>query len=191
MTFMSKYCTNCGNENIDDAKFCVKCGKMIETNQTESIKSKKIYNNKWVKKLLMFILAAYVILCVIAVICGISDGVKRAEEIRTEGFNNTVGTIGRNSWAEDLACKEVKSDIYSSYGEIPNLNGELIYQDGQYYVVIVKYDIPNWNWQGSCACLIYGYSEDNCFLYGMTNELSYDYDYRANLEDLKALWKLD
>lgn len=183
---MSKICYNCGNENIDEAKFCTKCGKIISDKCSEK-------KNKYelIKKILIIGLAAYIVLCIIAFICGISDSIKEIEDRRTQEFNDTIGAIGRSSWAEDIACKEIKSDIYVDYGYIANVSGELIYQDDHNYVVVVRYEIPNWGWEGSCACLVHGYSVDNCFVNGKTTEMPYEYDYRANLDELKALWKLD
>ena len=95
------------------------------------------------------------------------------------------------SWVVDAAVAEVKSDVYRDYGEIPSLNGRIIYQDKQNYIVAVTYRIPEYSWKASCACRVYGYREDNVSVIGMTSEMPYDYDYRAHLEELKAMWGLD
>lgn len=94
------------------------------------------------------------------------------------------------SWAIDKACTEVKSDVYQNYGEIPKISGNIIYHEEQKYIVVVKYEIPRLGWKASCACLVYGYREDNCYVTNMTAEMSYNYNYEDNLEQLKALWAL-
>ena len=94
----------------------------------------------------------------------------------------------KQSWDEAAACKEVKSIVYKSYGEIPEVSGERLWKDGQNYIVIVKFKIPDIGWEGSYACHIYGYGEDNNFLKDRTRELSYGYKY--DTEELKALWAL-
>lgn len=93
------------------------------------------------------------------------------------------------SWVVDAAVAEVKSDVYSQYGEIPSMSGELIYKNGQDYIVIVKYTLPEWKWKASCACHVYGYRKSNVSVMGMTNELGYDYKYGT--EELKALWGIE
>lgn len=186
---MSKICYNCGNENIDEAKFCTKCGKEISERFSSNSLFKFIYYklkedimlNK--SSYIMF-LKSFVIVCLIIVIGGFITS-------KIDFNDENTYIVRTNLWAVEAACKEVKSDFYSSYAAIPEVDGELIYQDDQNYVVAVRYQVPEWGVKASCACLIYGYGEDNCFLYGMTNEMTYDYNYKENLEELKALWKLD
>ena len=36
-----KYCSKCGNELVDDAVICTKCGCMVETKRTVEVKSEK------------------------------------------------------------------------------------------------------------------------------------------------------
>jgi len=33
---MTKYCTNCGSENSDNAHFCLKCGAQLRNNETKN-----------------------------------------------------------------------------------------------------------------------------------------------------------
>ena len=94
------------------------------------------------------------------------------------------------SWATEKACAEVKSDVYNTYGEIPRVSGNLIYANEPHYIIAVKYELPEFDWKGSAACHIYGYSESNCHLSGMTKEMAYNYDYKAHLDELKAMWAL-
>lgn len=95
------------------------------------------------------------------------------------------------SWATDKACAAVKSEVYSQYGEIPRVTGEIVYRKGEHYIVAVKYELPDLGWKASCACLIYGYRKSNCVVSGMTNELPYSCNYDSRVDELKVLWGLD
>ena len=95
------------------------------------------------------------------------------------------------SWVVDEACTKAKSNVYQSYGEIPRISGQIIYQNQQNYIVAVKYSLPDGGWKASCACHVYGYRESNVVVLGTTNEMSYDYNYKASVEELKALWAID
>lgn len=93
------------------------------------------------------------------------------------------------SWVVETAVAEVKSDVYKTYGEIPIVEGRILYNNDQRYVVLAKYRLPEFGWEGSCACYVYGYREGNAFVSGMTNEMAYEYPY--NTEELKALWGIE
>lgn len=104
------------------------------------------------------------------------------------GYKYVMPKIDK-SWVVDAAIREVKSNVYNDYGEIPNIRGNVIYKSGQHYIVIVKYSLPELDWKGSCACHVYGYRKGNVFVNGMTNELPGDYEY--NTEELKAMWGIE
>ena len=88
------------------------------------------------------------------------------------------------------ACAKVTSTGYSAYGEIPECQGEVIYHDGNDYIVAVRYFFPELDWRTSCACHVKAYDKDLISVVGMTQEYGYDLDYRARLEELRALWEL-
>ena len=93
------------------------------------------------------------------------------------------------SWVVDAACTEVKSQVYSDYGEIPSVSGSILYKNGQDYIVVVSYDLREIDWEGKIACHVYGYRKSNCYVTGMTREMPDDY--RFNIEELKALWSIE
>ena len=177
---MSRYCTKCGAAISEDSRFCGKCGAEVKSSgenvpppngsffpksTNTSATARKPVAIKW----------SSLIVVVILVIWGVRY------------FGSKIDT----SWAVDKACAEVKIEVYNDYGEVPRVSGELIYKDEQNYIVAVKYEVPGWDWEASCACLVYGYRESNCFVSRMTTEMSYNYNYKANLDELKALWALD
>lgn len=88
------------------------------------------------------------------------------------------------------ACAKVKSTGYNAYGESPECQGEVIYYDGDDYIVVVRYVFPELDWRTSCACHVKAYDKDLISVVGMTQEYGYDLDYRARLEELRALWEL-
>ena len=88
------------------------------------------------------------------------------------------------------ACAKVKSTGYNAYGEIPECQGEVIYHDGDDYIVVVRYAFPELDWRTSCACHVKAYDKGLISVVGMTQEYGYDLDYRARLEELCALWAL-
>lgn len=173
-----RICDRCGTALTDNTIFCWKCGKKV-SNQVyyRNMNSVEINpeesNNKPQKSVLNKIV---LLVCIVVVVIGIVKYI-------TPKFST--------EWAVDKACAEVKSEVYKDYGEVPRVSGEFIYRDGENYIIAVTYTVPSLDWEASCACLIYGYREDNCHLKRMTNELPHDYDYKDNLEELKALWALE
>ena len=93
------------------------------------------------------------------------------------------------SWVVDAACTEVKSQVYSDYGEVPSVSGSILYKNGQDYIVIVSYSLREFDWDGKVACHVYGYRKSNCYVTGMTQEMSKNYKF--NTEELKALWGIE
>ena len=47
---MAKFCPNCGNEMVDEAVMCVKCGTMVGNVKKENISSNTNINNGGKKK---------------------------------------------------------------------------------------------------------------------------------------------
>lgn len=90
----------------------------------------------------------------------------------------------------EAACGKVKSTGYSAYGEIPECQGDVIYHDGDDYIVAVQYVFPELDWRASRACHVKAYEKDLISVVGMTQEYGYDLDYQARLEELRALWEL-
>lgn len=101
-----------------------------------------------------------------------------------------LGPKINKSWAIEVACTEVTSAVYNEFGEIPEVSGKLIYHDDADYIVAVNYMVPAWGLEGSRACHVYGYRENNCFVSGMTKDMSYGYDFSPRLNELKAMWAL-
>ena len=93
------------------------------------------------------------------------------------------------SWVVDAACAEVKSQVYSDYGEVPRVSGNILYKNGQHYIVITTYRLSEFDWEGKIACHVYGYRKSNCYVTGMTNEMPENYHF--NTEELKALWGIE
>ena len=93
-------------------------------------------------------------------------------------------------WLIRLFGPKVKSTGYNAYGEIPEWQGEVIYHDGDDYIVVVRYVFPELDWRTSCACHVKAYDKGLISVVGMTQEYGYDLDYRARLEELRALWAL-
>ena len=172
---MSRYCTKCGAALADGSMFCGKCGAKVNDSENFSASNNTQTNATTPVRKPAAIKWSSLFLIVLVVIWGVRY------------FGPKVDT----SWAVDKACAEVKSEVYNDYGEVPRVSGELIYKDGENYIIVVKYEVPGWKWEASCACLVYGYRESNCFVSRMTTEMSYDYNYKANLDELKALWALD
>ena len=94
------------------------------------------------------------------------------------------------SWVTDVACTEVKSEVYKDFGEVPIVSGKILYQNDNHYIVAVNYQFQNEKWSGSVACHVIGYRESNCFVSGMTNDFDFDYDFSSRLDELKALWAI-
>lgn len=175
---MKKHCVFCGAPLAHDSKFCGNCGNQAVSNSDfSSLDAAQSADNSGTSSTTSTVRIKWSALIAIVVVL-------------FWGIRNIGPKIDR-SWAVKEACSEVKSDVYNTYGEIAHVSGDLIYRDGQHHIIAVKYSIPEFDWQASCACLVYGYRESNCSVTRMTNEMSYDYNYKANLEDLKALWALD
>lgn len=174
-----KYCTRCGASLTDTSIFCGKCGTKAQNEDNfsdlDNNQTKKQYHTSTTDRKTGAVKWSSLILIVLVIIWGVKY----------------LGPQINTSWAVDEACREVKSEVYSDYGEIPQVSGELIYKDGEKHVVVVKYKIPGWSWEASCACLVYGYREGNCDVTKMTTEMPYNYNYKTNLNELKARWSLD
>lgn len=176
---MARYCTQCGKLVPDEAMFCGECGHPIARN-TESRETQQPQQNQSssntnaIRKKAAPITLSTVICLILLVIWGIKE---YAPKIDT-------------SWAVECACTKVKSEVYKDYGEVPEVSGELIYKDEQDYIVVVKYELPEFGWEASVACHVFGFRESNCYVSGMTKEYSYNFDYKDDLDELKALWEL-
>lgn len=95
------------------------------------------------------------------------------------------------SWVEETACAKITSVVYKTYGEIPDCTAQILAQSGKRrYLVAVRFHLPDLDWRGSHACLVYGVDSDTSYVERMTTEMSYDYDYAQHLAELKALWGL-
>jgi len=165
---MQNYCSKCGKPLREGTSFCSECGAKLITCSGEG----STYSTA--KKKLLRVNIPLILVVLVALFWAV----------------RYFGPKVDQSWVIDEACTEVESQVYIEYGEIPTaVRGEIIYQNGQNYIVIVKYHVPGWDWDGSRACHIYGYRKSNCALMEMTNELSYDYAYNA--AELKALWAIE
>lgn len=176
---MAKYCTKCGATLAEFSVFCGKCGSKVngsnDFSASDNNHTKTQNNATTTTRNPVTIKWSSLFLIVLVVIWNVRY------------FGPKIDT----SWAVDKACAEVKSEIYNEYREVPQVSGKIVYKDGENYIVAVKYEVPGWKHQASCACLVYGYRESNCSVSRMTTEMSYNYNYKANLNELKALWALD
>lgn len=105
-------------------------------------------------------------------------------------IKNTVAEAEKESWAVDEACMEVKSRLYAASGEIPNVSGKVLYENGQDCIVIVSFDFPELNWENSKAChVVYGHRKETCYTSHILDAPSSDYEF--DVEELKVLWKIE
>jgi len=74
---MSKFCVNCGNENLDEAKFCKKCGQKLDdvkvqaaskSSNTDIVAAKT--SGKAIASLVLSILWMYGVGSILAIILG-------------------------------------------------------------------------------------------------------------------------
>lgn len=108
---MPKFCTHCGQQIPEGARFCTKCGhevSPVNADQDNNITSKVERTGRNKGTSFKF---STVIILLLLVIWGIRY------------FGPKIDT----SWAVDAACAKVKSEVYSDYGDIPRVSGELIY----------------------------------------------------------------
>ena len=164
---MSKVCTKCLLPMPDNSEKCPNCGAFCNT-------SNPVRSNA---QGTLSILKVIVIVVLISI-----------PMIRMLIYN--YGPRMDTSWVVKDTCTEMKSEVYNEYGEIPNISGKIIYENHPDYIVVVKYTLPEWGWEGSRACHVYGYREDICHVSGKTREMPYDYDYVSMLDELKAMWAL-
>lgn len=197
---MAKLCMHCGEQIAEDANFCPKCGRSVSAVNAEqaiNISSDTKKKGKGVNPLIIKIACALggILYAVIRF------AIVNSEDTVIDASQEAVDTMTDTSQeVVDAACKKIKSEVYSTYHEIPNVSGELIYKVGDKdsetydYIVVVRYETPK-GWIGSYACLVWGFGSNDSNPYvrvqSWTKEKSYDFDYKAVLDELKALWELD
>lgn len=121
---MAKFCTNCGNELVDNAAMCVKCGKMVDGGNSASNNNG---DNKKKKGLPTWAIVLIVIGCVILVpiiiviILGvigynyIKDSDIDIEDYINESMTDTiVGTIGDTLSDGDIKLTLTDALMYNS-----------------------------------------------------------------------------
>ena len=196
---MAKFCTQCGAVLEEGSRFCGKCGAEIhdggirspQNGQTPGGAGASAAKNRTPT-------IVWAILTSVCTFLILDSFIFKPDTNPVSGYVSppaagkaSAASKAGTPWAINKACLEVKSDVYQDWSEIPTVSGEQIYHNGANYIVAVKYKLPKSGLGGSCACLVYGYSEDNCFVSHMTTERAYDFDYEAKLEELKALWALE
>lgn len=130
---MAKFCPNCGNEMIDEAAMCVKCGTVVEGNNTNE--SKPVTNGEkkkglpaWAIVLIVLVSIGLLVILVIAVfaIIGVNalkkvdvDDIKnKIENYIEENTDSTLyGTIGDTLTDDEFKITLTGAYMYDSIGD--------------------------------------------------------------------------
>lgn len=130
---MAKFCPNCGNEMIDEAAMCVKCGTVVEGNNTNE--SKLVTNGEkkkglpaWAIVLIVFGSIGLLVILVIAVFAII--GVNALKKVDVDDIKNKIddyieentestlyGTIDDTLTDGNLNLTLTKAYMYDSIGD--------------------------------------------------------------------------
>ena len=155
---MAKFCPNCGNEMIDEAAMCVKCGTMVGGNNTNKNNESKSTTNGNKKKglpawaIVLIILGSVGLLVVIAIVVFAIIGVNALKKVDVDDIKNKIddyieentestlyGTIDDTLTDGNLNLTLTKAYIYDSIGEGYSVNTPA---EGKEYLVLF-FDIEN------------------------------------------------
>lgn len=97
---MAKFCSNCGNEMLDEAEMCVKCGTIVGGKASKNVNTKPAGGNTEKKKglpawaIVLIVLGGICLLVVIAIVVFAIIGVNAIKKINPddikENFNNYI-----------------------------------------------------------------------------------------------------
>ena len=106
-------------------------------------------------------------------------------------FSVPAYNLYRTMFSEERVCKAAESaeesSFYKSTGTIVSTNSQVIYNAGEYSIVVV-YDVIDNNQMGSRAYKIQRSSGVVC---DETRELAYNEDYMSRLDELKVLFEMN
>lgn len=170
------YCDKCGNQLQNGDSFCRKCGRPIPS--VSSRQSVRFRNPQTTIPTTNKSRKPQISIALVIVVLFICYKIFMA-----------VAPIVNTSYVIDTACTEIKREVYNSYGEIPHVQGEILYQNRPYYIVKVTYILDDTRIKGSYACRILAYRKSNSTCMSYTYEMPYTYDY--NIEELKTMWGID
>lgn len=133
---MAKFCPNCGNEMVDEAVMCVKCGTMVGNVKKENISSNTNINNGGKKKglptwaIVLIVLGCVFLVPLIILAVGYM-GYKSFENVDMDEIKDdvsdyleesknkysSVGTIGDTLTGEDIKITLTGAYMYDSIGD--------------------------------------------------------------------------
>ena len=145
---MAKFCPNCGNEMVDEAAMCVKCGTMVgENNANKSNESKSVVNGEKKKGLpawaiVLIVLGGLGLLVVIAIVVFVIIGVNALKKVDADDLKNKIenyieentestlrGTIDDTLSSDEIKLTLTGAYMYDSIGE------EYIPTEGKEYLL--------------------------------------------------------
>lgn len=155
---MAKFCPNCGNEMVDEAAMCVKCGTVVGENNTNKNNESKPTTNGEKKKglpawaIVLIVLGSLGLLVVIAIVVFAIIGVNALKKVDPneikdklndyieENTESTLyGTIDDTLNDGSFKLTLTKAYIYDSIGEGYSINTPA---EGKEYLVLF-FDVEN------------------------------------------------
>lgn len=133
------YCSKCGAENTDEAKFCKNCGAVLEENVEESIEESiqepDQATGKKKKKKLWILLTTVIIL--MAVVCGIFFAMKAVEEKKAQDYQNYISQAEK--YMEEVDYENAE-DFYLKAISIDSKQKEIYVKLADIYLIQEEYD---------------------------------------------------
>lgn len=114
---MTKYCSKCGKDNVDNSKFCRNCGKKLSgINSTNSNDSFTNRNNK-------ILIGVIIALLIVVAIVGTYAYVTMNNDNSYTSVNSSIGNSSNSSVGDVNTTNEsIDSDSYSANSEKTNQN---------------------------------------------------------------------
>lgn len=134
---MAKFCSNCGNEMLDNADVCVKCGTLVGNNRTNNNTNTKKGLPTWAIVLIVLgcvilafaILFGAIFLFSYKVIKNTGIDIKNEIEEYTESkeTKTVTGSVGESLTGEDFKITLVKAEKYDSVNDnVPEAGKEYL-----------------------------------------------------------------
>ena len=120
---MAKFCPNCGNEMVDEAAMCVKCGTMVEGNNTNKNNESKPTTNGEKKKglpawaIVLIVLGGLGLLIVIAIVVFAIIGVNALKKVDPNEIKDKLNDYIEENTDSTLYGENTESTLYGTIGD--------------------------------------------------------------------------
>lgn len=120
---MAKFCPNCGNEMVDEAAMCVKCGTMVEGNNTNKNNESKPAVSDEKKKglpawaIVLIVLGGILLLAIIAIVVFAIIGINALKKVDVDEVKNKIENYIEENTDSTLYGENTDSTLYGTIGD--------------------------------------------------------------------------